>query len=81
MDVFTFVTELTGKLDGAGYSDVKWHTNQEHTIIRVRDNELTYKLMIPNIEINYSVADLSEYYANKIIKAFADKEAEQAVMR
>ena len=72
MDVFTFITMLTGKLDGAGYSDTSWGTDHKRTTIIVRDKGLEYRLTIPNSEINYSIADLSEYYANKIIGAFAD---------
>ena len=72
MDVFTFIARLTGKLDGAGYSDTSWSTNQERTTISVRDKGLEYRLEISNSEINYSIADLSEYCANKIIGAFAD---------
>ena len=73
MDVFTFVTELTGKLDGAGYSDTSWSADQERTTIYVRDNELEYELAISNTEINYGVANLSEYWANRIIDAFKER--------
>jgi len=78
MDAFTFITNLTGKLDGAGYSDTSWSADKERITIRVRDKGLEYLLAISITEINYSIADLSEYCANKIIRAFEDKAAERA---